>query len=691
MNPDFNIQEKLGISREWLNSLFPFFIVLDEYLTVLEFGDLISKAVDDLEVNQGLDNYFEYLDDEEKEITFDSLVNLQLKSVKFVGKLMPLKLWGEVKVFPEEKLVIFLGTPNITALNQITRYKISLEDFPISDPTIDFVNYIDENGVGGGAGSKSKYAKDDDKKEKGFQVPGLDGSDIDVPKDYEVLKEVYKKMAYEFGKVARASTELQDIIRDKTQELDMQVVMTQEALKKAQAEQAKAVKAQKETEIALKGAEKSRNVAEKAELVALEEKGNAEKSRNEAENAKLVALKEKGKAEKSRNEAEKAELIALKEKGKAEEAKHEAMEAKALVEKASEDLKVAYKQVDGARAEARAEADEAIKDVLKLKDKAEEDATSLREKVRRILEVVKHATTGDLTKIIPVSGEDAIGQVGEGLNEFFNVLKSSIKEIESASLALGDASEELQDNNLVMKNNSNDTNHEAESAKVASLTVTNGMADVSSSMENMIEGIKDITQMTREASDLSTEAEDLATDTNEIITELDLSSTRIGKVIKLIEAIAHQTNLLSLNAQIEAMWAGDAGKGFRVVANEVKQLSKQTATATQEVEKMITNIQSDSKKAITAVSQISESIVTMNGLTKNISQSMLKQSSLSESVTGVVGNTSDSIKGINASIDRVETSANNTGDAIIKSQASAEDLGEWALNLKGLVEKFKIQ
>lgn len=708
----FNFKDNLGISKEFLNSTFPFYFVLDEYLTIIDFGDLAKKAIEDLELNQGFDNFFEWIEetDGSMELSFKSLIDLHGKSTEISGKMTPLQLWGQSIVSDSGKYILLLLTPKITKLNQVTRYKISEDDFPKWDSTLFYVEHI-SSGEGGGAGSKSKYAKEDEKKEKGFVVPGLDGSDIELPKDYDELASSYKKMAYEFGKVARASTELQDIIRDKTQELDMQVVMTQEALKKAEHARSVAESAKKETELALERAEKEKlkaeiakedadserlkaetqkKMAEQAKEEAEAAKEEAEAAKEEAEAAKEVAETQRQNALKSKEEAEAAKEVAEVQRHNAELSREEAHAAKLEVEKASEELQVAYKNVDKARAEARAEADEAIKDIILMKNNIEEDARQLMEKVRKILEVVKVASTGDLRIKIPVSGKDAIGQVGDGLNEFFSSLKLSIKEIESCGHALDDASIKLRDNNKVMKQNSDDTTKQTLMAGMASKKVTDGMNEVSNSMKIMVGGIKDITQITTEASKLSNDTSVLAEDTNEIISELDRSSSRIGKVIKLIEAIAHQTNLLSLNAQIEAMWAGEAGKGFRVVANEVKELSKQTAEATQEVEKMVMNIQSDSKKAISAVSQISDAIMTMNSYTVRISEQMVQQSSQSGVVTDVVYNAASSISEINEAIELVKSSAVTTDEAIVHSQASAEDLGEWANNLNVLVNRWKV-
>ncbi|MDH5581348.1 MAG: hypothetical protein OEY33_05530, partial [Bdellovibrionales bacterium] len=420
MITEIDFEKHLGISKDWLDAIFPFYIVVDEYLTILEFGSLLPKVLDDLEKNEGLDNFLEFEEEENSDIEFEGLKTSK-ELLKFNGKMAPIKLSGEARYIEEHNLVIILLTPFIKSRNELTRYKIQIEELPLSDTTSCYLDLI-ANDQEGGSQSSSKYDKGDEKKEQGFVIPGLDGSDIDIPEDIDVLKSSYKKMAYEFGKVARASTELQDIIRDKTQELDMQVVMTKEALKKAEAER------------------------EKAEIATEE------------------ALTAKDQAVKAHNEA----LVA----------KNEAERAKKEVEQAKAELESAYEKVDKARAEARAEADEAIQDIIKLKNKAEDDVEILKGKVSKILHVVRYASEGDLRNKIPVSGSDPIGQVGDGLNEFFENLKNNIKEIESCSSALKNASFNLKENNRVMKTNSAETTDQTDQATKASDKVTHGMGEV---------------------------------------------------------------------------------------------------------------------------------------------------------------------------------------------------------------------
>lgn len=143
MDEQIDYYTEFGITKDWLIRLFPFYLILDEYLGVKDFGPLILKAVKEIEMDQSIDNFFEYDTEEDKDITPENLVNYQNKLLSLVGKMSPLKLAGEVRFYPDKKVFLILCGPRLTKKNQITRYGISVEDLPLSDPTRNFINIVD--------------------------------------------------------------------------------------------------------------------------------------------------------------------------------------------------------------------------------------------------------------------------------------------------------------------------------------------------------------------------------------------------------------------------------------------------------------------------------------------------------------------------------------------------------------------
>src|SRR5262249_43440938 len=131
---------------------------------------------------------------------------------------------------------------------------------------------------------------------------------------------------------------------------------------------------------------------------------------------------------------------------------------------------------------------------------------------------------------------------------------------------------------------------------------------VAAATEELSASISEITRRVTASSDGAKSAVSEAEQTSRIFEALASAAQRIGDVVSLIESVASQTNLLALNATIEAARAGDARKGFAVVAQEVKNLANQTATATQEIAGLVSEIQNTSTAATTAIKGVSQAI-----------------------------------------------------------------------------------
>ena len=205
-------------------------------------------------------------------------------------------------------------------------------------------------------------------------------------------------------------------------------------------------------------------------------------------------------------------------------------------------------------------------------------------------------------------------------------------------------------------------------------------------------------------SQITTKARTEAEDARSLMAKLDSSAIEVGKIVSVINSIAGRTNLLALNASIEAASAGEAGKGFAVVANEVKELARQTSLATTQIRQQIEEMQVNTKSAICGIEgisniveeidQISHTIVcaveeqsaTIGELAKNISN-------VSESASLIATNVGESagiLLEVSSNIRDVSGSAESTSKGVQKVNENAKNLDKLADDLNDIVGKFKV-
>jgi methyl-accepting chemotaxis protein len=163
---------------------------------------------------------------------------------------------------------------------------------------------------------------------------------------------------------------------------------------------------------------------------------------------------------------------------------------------------------------------------------------------------------------------------------------------------------------------------------------------------------------------------------------------RISEVIKLITAVAEQTNLLALNATIEAARAGTAGKGFSVVAQEVKTLALQTAKATGDIGKQIAWMQTASQGSVAAIKAIGTTIHRISEITAALTSAIEEQSAATRQIAQNSTQAKERTSHVLDSITRVDRDASETGTASARVLASARSLAGDSSALKVKVDKF---
>jgi methyl-accepting chemotaxis protein len=317
-------------------------------------------------------------------------------------------------------------------------------------------------------------------------------------------------------------------------------------------------------------------------------------------------------------------------------------------------------------------------------------AEELQAKVDAILDVVTAAAAGDLTRDVGVAGSDAIGQMGEALQQFFTELRSSISAIGLNAQSLSGASEELNAVSQTMGSAAEQTATQAGVVSAAAEEVNVNVQTVAAGSEEMTASIGEIAKNASDAARVAGQAVSVAGTATSTVAKLGESSAEIGKVIKVITSIAQQTNLLALNATIEAARAGEAGKGFAVVANEVKELAKETAKATEDISQKIEAIQGDTRGAVEAIEEISSIIGQINDIQSSIASAVEEQTATTNEIARNVSEAARGSGEIAENITGVATAAQGTAKGAEETQRAAGELAQMATELQALVDRFRV-
>ncbi|MCM3737980.1 methyl-accepting chemotaxis protein [Bacillus cytotoxicus] len=339
---------------------------------------------------------------------------------------------------------------------------------------------------------------------------------------------------------------------------------------------------------------------------------------------------------------------------------------------------------------------------------------------------------GDLTETIEVRSNDEIGQLGKGFNEMAGSLRELISKINSSAGHVAASSEELTASVRQASEATEQITMAIDQVSSGAATQTKGVEKGAMLLQEVTEGIQCVADTSSVIANSSAYTRQKAENGNQLVAQtvsqmqsihqsvaesdaiiqlLDNKSKKIGDILGVIQNIADQTNLLALNAAIEAARAGEHGRGFAIVADEVRKLAEQSSTSSNEIGKLITEIQEDMSKTVSSMNhvntEVQSGLVIANETKQSFTEILQSTSEIAKQIDSLVQTAKQMSKGadeVSVSVGEIAVTANSNASSTQSVAASAEEqlasieeissaagtLSQMAEELQVLIERFKV-